>query len=146
MLSRKRSPVEMCGASSRSDNRAACVPLPAPGGPTRTILMSTPLRRDRRRSRAPILPCGAVPGLPASGRGCPSAQEALVVALHQLALDLLHGVEADADHDQDSSAPEGEVLLALTAGEAQEEVREDRDDAEVDRSGQGDPREDVLEV
>ena len=40
------------------------------------------------------------------------AQEAFVVAQHQLALDLLHGLEADADHDEHRGAAEREGWLA----------------------------------
>src|SRR3954452_13742120 len=77
--------------------------------------------------------------------GCPSAEETFVVALHQLALDLLHSVERHPDHDQDRGAAEREVLV-VPAGEVEEEVREDGHDAEVDRAGQRDSGEDELEV
>ena len=33
------SPLEMCGIRNVSTRRAACVPLPAPGGPTRIMRM-----------------------------------------------------------------------------------------------------------
>src|SRR6476469_11033879 len=42
-----------------------------------------------------------------------SAQEPFVVALLELALDLLHRVEGDADHDQDRRAAEGAVLVGV---------------------------------
>src|ERR1700712_3208847 len=44
MLWRKRSPVETCGIPSFSTSFSACVPLPAPGGPSRTNLTSGTLR------------------------------------------------------------------------------------------------------
>ena len=39
------------------------------------------------------------------------AQETVVIALHELALDLLHRVEPHADHDQHRGAAEREVLV-----------------------------------
>src|SRR5688572_25399302 len=109
------SPVEILGTARCAAMNSACVPLPAPGGPTNTNLMGPPpLRngstiatvprppaRTLRRSRHPRLtrrgalrmyspfrrrtvrsPLAALSGLP---------QEPFVVALHQLALDLLDG-------------------------------------------------------
>src|SRR6476620_3762378 len=72
-FARKMSPVEIAGMTKCSATFCACVPLPAPGGPMKINLMRC------------------------SGS---SAQESFVVALLELALDLLHGVERDADHDQ----------------------------------------------
>ena len=40
---RSMSPVESCGMPSRSTRRTAWVPLPAPGGPSRMILIDVPL-------------------------------------------------------------------------------------------------------
>src|SRR5664279_5485330 len=73
------------------------------------------------------------------------AQETFVVALHELALDLLHGVKGDPDHDQHGRAAEREVLR-VAAGDREEEVRQDRHDAEVERARQGDARENELKV
>src|SRR3954464_5241484 len=80
-LARKMSPVEIAGMPKCSATTLAWVPLPAPGGPIRMILMS--------------------------------AQESFVVALLELGLDLLHGVERDTDHDQQRGAAEREVLVGL---------------------------------
>ena len=68
---------------SRRRSRSACVPFPAPGGPSRTRLQLG------------------------------SLEEALVVAHHQLRLELLHRVERHADHDQDRGAAEVEVRARL---------------------------------
>src|SRR3954449_7124625 len=81
-LARKMSPVEMAGILKCSATNFAWVPLPAPGGP----MIS-------RRMRSVSL-----------------AQESFVVALLELALDLLHGVERHADHDEDRRAAERESL------------------------------------
>src|SRR5690348_1721530 len=115
------SPVEIFGIPMCAEMNWACVPFPAPGGPTRT-----------RRITAP-----------------PLAEEALVVAQHQLALDLLRGVETNADEDQDRRAAEGEGLAgsgAAAGKEGQGDDRQDRDRGQIKRTGQRDPREDVLEV
>ena len=44
MFARKMSPVEMAGTPSRSQIRAACVPLPAPGGPMINMRVMLSLR------------------------------------------------------------------------------------------------------
>src|SRR5699024_1614383 len=79
-----------------------------------------------------------------------SSEEPFVVTLHELALDLFHRVEADSDHNQYGGPTEREVLNALcalaTTGQCKEEVRHDRDKAQVHRTGQGDPTEHVAEV
>ena len=55
---RSMSPVEMCGSAKSSRRRSACVPLPAPGGPSRIRFSSDkteaayPLRRSALRGRA----------------------------------------------------------------------------------------------
>src|SRR5690242_13842480 len=120
-LARKMSPVEILGIPRCAEMNWACVPLPAPGGPTRT-----------RRITAP-----------------PLAEEALVVAQHQLALDLLGGVETHTDEDEHGGATERERLARAGAAAGQEGQRDDRqhgDRGQVERSGQRDPRQDVLEV
>ena len=84
--------------------------------------------------------------LPArSTEPAPLAQEPFVVALHELALDLLHRLQAHTDHDQHGGAAEREVLL-LAADQVDEQVRQDRDDAQVERARQGDPAEDEVQV
>src|SRR3954453_20619209 len=85
-LARKMSPVEMAGILKCSATYLAWVPLPAPGGPISTSLIEAP-------------------------GDCGSSQESFVVALLQLALDLLHRVQRDTHHDQDRGAAEGEVLV-----------------------------------
>src|SRR3954469_6405686 len=73
-----------------------------------------------------------------------SAQEPFVVALLELALDLLHRVEGDADHDQDRRASEREVLVRVHQRDGDE--RDQRDETEVQRTWQRDTGQDVLEV
>src|SRR3954451_7884172 len=120
-FARKMSPVEIFGIPRWAEMNWACVPFPAPGGPTRT-----------RRITAP-----------------PLAEEALVVAQHQLALDLLGGVETHTDEDEHGGAAERERLAGACAAAWQERQRDDRQDGDrrqVERTGQRDPRQDVLEL
>src|SRR5689334_24324539 len=106
-LARKMSPVEILGTARCAAMNSAWVPLPAPGGPTSTSLTRMP------PARPPWL--------------LSSPEEAFVVALHQLALDLLDRLQTDANDDQDGRATEREVLL-LAADEGDEQVGQYRDD------------------
>src|SRR3954453_7269610 len=120
-LARKMSPVEIFGIPRCAEMNWACVPFPAPGAPTRT-----------RRITAP-----------------PLAEEALVVAQHQLALDLLGGVETHTDEDEHGRATERERLTGAGTAAGQERQRDDRQDGDrrqVERPRQRDPRQDVFEV
>ena len=93
---RRMLPVAMYGRLKSSVMRSAWVPLPAPGGPTRM-----------RLSSATGIGSYAV-GRDGFGPGS-LLQEALVVAHHQLRLELLHRVQRDADDDQQRRAAEEEV-------------------------------------
>ena len=98
-----------CAAAPKSSRRrSACVPLPAPGGPSRIRFSS-----DKTEAAYPLGAASPLRRLPAGAR--PRArrllQEALVAAHHQLRLELLHRFERDADHDQDRGAAEVEVLV-----------------------------------
>src|SRR5438477_9123200 len=103
---------------------SAWVPLPAPGGPT-----STSLTRAPRGVRSP-------PPLP---------EEPFVVALHELALDLFDRLQAHADDDQHRRTTEGEVL-PVAADQVDEQVRQHRDDREVQRARQCDATQDEVQV
>src|SRR3712207_1254619 len=113
---RSRSPVAMNGRSKSDCSRWAWVPLPAPGGPSRMRLSS-------------LIGCRR------------SLEEAFVVAHHELRLQLLHGVERDADDDEDRRAAEVEVRRRLV-----DENRGQRGDGgQVDRAREGQPREDPVQ-
>src|SRR5690348_14566347 len=73
-----------------------------------------------------------------------SAQESFVVALLELRLDLLHGVERDTDHDQQRGAAEREVLVGLNPDERYQ--RDQGQQTQVQGTGQRDAGEDVVEV
>src|SRR2546423_10823309 len=113
---RNISPVETHGMPRCSDSRDACVPLPAPWRPTTRMIT---------RSAAW------------------SSEEALVVPHHELALDLLHRFEGDTHHDEDGGAPEGELP---DPPQRDHHRRDDGDQAEIQRPGQRDTGEDLVEV
>src|SRR5262249_48508415 len=123
-LARKMSPVEILGTARCAAMNSACVPFPAPGGPTRTNLMGPP----------PVL---SPLQLARVAEPASLTKEPFVVALHQLALDLFHRLQADTNDDQNGRATEREVLL-LATDQVDEQVRQDRDDAQVERAGEGD--------
>src|SRR6185295_7909325 len=93
--SRSMSPVEIAGTPRREASTTACVPLPAPGGPSSTMFAPA----------APPERCGSA----ASATDQTFLHEAFVVAHHELALDLLDRVHRDADHDEQRGAAEVEL-------------------------------------
>src|SRR3954453_6194385 len=116
-LARKMSPVEIAGILKCSAMNFAWVPLPAPGGPM----------ISRR--------------IWCSARSASSAQESFVVALLQLALDLLHRVERDTHHEQDRRATERELLVRVD--EHERDQGDQGDQTEVERARQRDAGQDV---
>src|SRR3954464_531963 len=111
------SPVEIAGILKCSATALAWVPFPAPGGPISTSLIGG----------------GSAPARPRHRSACPSSQETFVVALLQLALDLFHRVQRDADHDEDRGAAEGEVLVGID--EDQRDQRDECHEPQVHRTG-----------
>src|SRR5436305_1317164 len=95
------SPVAMCGRLKSSRRRSACVPLPAPGGPSRMRFISDTTGAD--------YPAGV--GLEVAPPAAALLQEALVTSHHQLRLELLHRFQRDPDDDQQRGAAEVEVLV-----------------------------------
>ena len=93
--SRSMSPVEICGTPSFAQRRCAWVPLPAPGGPIKTRRMApyAALRPRICAGRAPA--------------------RALVVASNQMRLDLIDGIERDADDDHDRRSTKRERDLEV---------------------------------
>src|SRR6185437_4054121 len=117
------SPVAMCTSAKSSRNRSACVPLPAPGGPSMIRFSS-----DKSAS------------LPASA-GSRLLQEALVTSHHQLRLELLHRFQRDADHDQDRGPSKRDVLV----GASDQDRRQRGDGGEEQGARERQPREDPVE-
>src|ERR1044072_592013 len=81
---RSSAPEARIGTSSRVAIAGACVPFPAPRGPSRTMTLTI----------------GDGAGPPAS------ADESLVVPHHELRFDLLHGLDHDRDDDQQTCRSE----------------------------------------
>src|SRR5271166_6010482 len=137
---RRMSPVEMWGSAKSSRRRSACVPLPAPGGPSRIRLSSDTTAAD--------YPLARLQAQPAAPRRSPSRrprarllQESLVAAHHQLRLELLHRFQRHADHDQDRGAAEVELLM----GAREQDRRECRDSGEEQGAREGEAGEDPVQ-
>src|SRR5262245_10826636 len=128
------SPVETCGMPIRAASRFACVPFPAPGGPSRTRFMTPPA--ERRAS-------GGRPQPTADARAA-RPSEALVVAADEVPFDLLHGVQRHAHDDQQSRSTELEGQPA--EGRVREDGGDDTDEREVDRAAERDPVQDARDV
>src|SRR5215208_5419591 len=105
----------MYGSLKSSLRRSAWVPLPAPGGPRR-------MRFSSLKARTLL-------------------QEALVVAHHQLGLELLHRVQGDADDDQQRGSAEEEV----GAGLVYEDGWQRGDGRQVERARKGQASQDAIE-
>src|SRR2546426_506789 len=118
--SRSMSPVATCGTLHSRASSRAWVPLPAPGGPRKTRRTPGSAPRERARARARPL------------------EETLVVAHQQVRLHLAHGVERDADHDQEAGAAEVERHVEPS----DQEVGQHRDEGQEERAGQRDAGED----
>src|SRR6478735_8239672 len=116
--SRSMSPVAMWGSPCSGATRAAWVPLPAPGGPMKI------------RSRGT---CGLL-------------QEALVAAHRKLRLDLTHGVDGNADHDQHGRPAQCTRGGRTEPAELDEQGRCSGDGGQEQRPGHGQAYQHRLEV
>src|SRR4029077_16153376 len=83
------SPGEMGGTPNRPQTILACVPFPAPTGPTNTIRIDSVLL---------VLAHSDTRGTPAAPR------QAFVIARNQVRLDLVDGVERNTDDNHDRGA------------------------------------------
>jgi hypothetical protein len=133
------SPVDTWGTAKCSARRTAWVPLPAPWRPssTRRIpLVIWPLLRGG-------LGLGLGPGLRLG-----VVEEALVVAHHQLAVDLLDRLEGHAHGDEDGDAEEAELLPAPRVAQrlADDERRHERDAGHEQGARKRDAAEDLGQV
>src|SRR3954464_639103 len=131
---RSMSPVATYASEKSSWRRSAWVPFPAPGGPSRMRLSSDIVRGNRNTPRSPA-------ATRTRGRAPYLLQEALVVAHHQLRLELLHRVEGHAHDDEQRGAAEEEVRARLV----DQDRRQGRDRREVQRAGERQAREDPVE-
>src|SRR5438874_7598625 len=127
---RSTSPEARTGRPSRSPRIGAWVPLPAPGAPSTTRILIGRRAAARTERRRPA----------ASAASSPSADEAFVVAHHQLRLELLHGLDDDAHHDQQARAAEADPAKARD--DSRDDLRGHGDDPEEERPGNRDPEDD----
>ena len=111
------SPVEMCGTTKWRDDAL------------RSLTSTLPAEQDEPGAR------DHVADDPPSLNGLRSLQEALIVTKHQLAVDLSHELQCDADRDQHGCAGEGEVL---DVEQPQDDVQRDGHDGDEQRTGQRD--------
>src|SRR5205823_12319246 len=72
--------------------------------------------------------------------------EPLVLTHDQLRLDLFHGVEGYADHDQDRRAAKVHVLRRYSSQGGGEQRNQDRHPTEEERAGKGDARHGAIQV
>src|SRR5205807_3879652 len=101
-----------------------------------------PYSRVRKSACVPL----PLPGGPNSNRFTASSDEAAVLAHDQLGFELLHGVERDADHDQDGGAPEVHLLLVDAGDPGGGDRQHDCDHAQEDRAREGDAVQHRIEV
>src|ERR1700676_2288616 len=87
---RSMSPVARCTRPCVCSSRFACVPLPAPGGPSRIKFIGS---GSSRKSS------------PAAPQLCPFDQP-LVLVGEQVRVNLRHGIHRDADDDQEAGPAE----------------------------------------
>src|SRR3954464_5528550 len=117
--SRNISPVERCRIPNCAARRSPCVPLPEPCLPSRTM----------RGPRVWVIVA--------------SGEEALVVAHHELAVDLLHRLERDAHRDQQRRTTERELA---DVPQLEHEERDQGDDHQEDRARERDAVQDLRQV
>ena len=114
----RRSRAARCRSASSS--RLACVPLPAPGGPSRISV--------HRRLR------------PCTPRPC--VDQALILVREQVRLDLRHRVHRHRDDDQQAGAAEVERHAVV----ADQDFRQQADHRQIDRADRGQPGQHVVEI
>src|SRR5262249_42706557 len=114
------SPVEIWGTPRASWRRRACVPLPAPGGPSITT------------RTAPLPPSPDAAAL----------HEALVASRDHVRFHCGDGVERHADDDEQRGATEGEGNTQLRDEDGWQHAH----GRDVERTRQGDARQDAIDV
>src|SRR3569833_3695456 len=118
--SRSMAPVEICGIPSQRIRYFACVPLPEPGEPNKTMA-SARVRSSGPRACGLISTSGKTINLAAPPANTASAwSEALVVAHNQLGFHLVDGIHGHADHDQQRGTAEVELHVHAVQNPARE--------------------------
>src|SRR3954470_19892430 len=154
---RSTSPVAIFGIPSRSASLSACVPLPAPGGPSRTMITVRPGRKKfggafgssegnrpllaiaTRRTRRSV---AAAATLAAAEANATLLHEAIVLAKQEVLIHLRHRIQRDTNDDEQRrpAEPEGHV------DHVGDENRKQRNKREEERAREGDSRDYVIDV
>src|SRR5689334_4888483 len=129
--SRSMSPVDSWIIPRLACSRAACVPLPAPGGPRRMMFIMAAL------SPAPL---SSAPSRRRLELGL--LDEVAVLVRDQVALNLADGVHRHVDDDQQARAAEPEVETRLR----RKNIGDEADHGQIGRSDDGDAVEQIVEI
>src|ERR1700693_1244019 len=127
---RSTSPVAIFGIPSRFASLSACVPFPAPGGPSSTMIMKP---GPGSVSAAGLSAAEAHPAL---------LHEAVVLAEQQVLVDLRHRIESDTDHDEERRSAETEGHV----DQIRDENRQTHYEGQEQRARESDARDHVIDV
>src|SRR5688572_29986338 len=139
---RSTSPVAILGMPRLAASLSACVPFPAPGGPSSTMIMIYTVQKSRRsfwllRSRLE-----SAARLPAAESYSTLFHEAVVLPEQEMLVDLRHRIERHADDDQERGSAE----LERNIDHVGDEHGEQRDKGEEERARESDARHHVINV
>src|SRR4051812_32351415 len=126
----------------RAASLSACVPFPAPGGPSSTIIISYTRQKSRRSFW--LLRENLVGAARLASAESHSAlfHEAVVLSQQEMLVHLRQGVERYTDHDQQRCSAEAE----RNVDHVSDENRQQRDKRQEQSAGEGDARHDVIDV
>src|SRR3954464_550004 len=131
---RRTSPVAIFGMPRRSDSLSACVPLPAPGGPSSTMIIAVTPKRFGGAFGSSERNLESAAGCTPSESYSALLHEAVVLPEQQMLIDLSHGVERDTDHDQQRRPAEPERHVDRIGNEH----RQQRNERQEQRAGESD--------
>src|SRR5258706_9260438 len=105
---RKTSPVAIFGIPMRMASLSACVPLPAPGGPSSTMIIADTGKRVGGAFGSSDRSLVSAAGRTAAESHSSLLHEAIILSEQQVLIDLRHRVERHTDHDQQRCPTEPE--------------------------------------
>src|SRR5882724_6613588 len=117
------SPVDNCGSRQSPCRILAWVPLPAPGGPNRIRFIARLFRPGAFESRL--------------------LDKTLILLGDEMALNLRNSVHGHADHDQERSAAEGELLHIIGPAD---DFRDQADRRKIQRTDDRDAGQHVVDI
>src|SRR3977135_1746303 len=123
IAARSMSPVDNWGSRQSACRIFACVPLPAPGGPNRIRFIARLFRPGAFESRLLDKP--------------------LILLGDEMTLNLRDRIHGHADHDQERSAAEGELLHIVRSAD---DFRDQADSREIQRTDDGDAGQHIIDV